>query len=467
MERSIVIIILIALASLALGTISRADLVYLQNGKVIDGEISETVTGMVLIKGKGGTFTVDPAMVLRIVQQNGSESESIFNWYLEVGSVIRYEEAETIQSALNSLGYPSVQIVDDPPYYRVWLGPVRKESETIAIARRIASTNLPIAGITGRKLFRLVSEPGSASISSTAVIEQNIALSFNGARVTTDSQLVEYPAENAIDGNSVDLASRWVSDSSFNPHWLEVEFGTMKPFSRIELYTGEAHQFDYLLRDFSLQYWSGTEWIDIPGTRKKNNLIENPIFTFTELTAQKVRLYITHGSKRDNIARVYELRILTRELFQPKDRKLYSSESIRNYQVQLLSPTSLLTSKPTIIVATTTWYPLFCSVRYTAENSAVFTASILPEATEFWTNADLRRSLEISADDYHTTIHFDTEHTPGYSNLRGSGTISFQLKSKSPASPGLYQKILRISLLNPENRSSLVFQEIPFTLQVE
>ncbi|MDI6784752.1 MAG: discoidin domain-containing protein, partial [bacterium] len=446
---------------------SQADLIYLRNGKIIEGEISETSPGVFMIKGKGGNFTISKNMLLRVLRRD--ETATPVNVIIEIGSVVKKEAAENLKKEVAALGFPNPEIIDEPPYYRIRVGPYRQETEAIAAAQILDAAKLLNAYPTGSRVFRLA--PHLDNVRE----EMNIALTVNGALVTADSFLAGYPAENATDGNVIDLNSRWVSDSTRTPHWLEVDFGKPKPFTRIELYTGEAHSVDYILCDFALQYWAGSEWKDIENAAKKNNLVENPRFTFAEITATKVRLYVMKGSMVDNIARVYELKIFSTESKIPESEFDRTALFERAYQIRLIQPSNfppreggdqsgllgIVTSK------ITEWYPISCLVTYRAQAPSVLSASILPDATDFWTDAAFRRELNLAPDDYHTTINFDTQRTPGYSNVQGNGDISFTLKAKAPSKPGIYQKTLRIGLLNPETRTSLMFQEIRFTLQVD
>jgi hypothetical protein len=446
---------------------SQADMIYLRNGKIIEGEITETTPGVFIIKGKGGSFTVGNDMLLRVVRRD--ETETPADLVIEIGSVVKKDDAEKLKTAVAMLGFPDPQIVDEPPYYKVRVGPYRKETDAIAAAQKIDTAKLLNAYPTGSKVFHQDLAALNAFGTDTAPTEMNIALTVNGAVVTADSMLAGFPATNAVDGNVNALSSRWVSDSSRSPHWLAIDFGKPKPFTRIELYTGESHNFDYLLRDFALQYWSGSEWKDIEGAQKKNNLVENPRFTFAEVTAAKVRLYVMKGSNVDNIARVYELKIFSQPRLDSGRGEFDRTALLdRAYQIRLVQPSNFLNPQSqNIVVNPMEWYTISCSVAYRAQATAVLSASILPDATKFWTDAKFRRELELVPDDYNTTINFDTQRTPGYANVVGTGDLSFSLKSKSPRVPGAYPKILRIALLNPETRNSLVFQEIPFTLQVE
>jgi hypothetical protein len=469
MHRNQIIYIFILIISLALTSPSLADLIYLQNGKTIEGEITETSPGLYLIKGKGGSFTVRKEMIIRVIRRDETEQTSSINLMIELGAMIKKTDADKLKATVIALGIPEsmVTIFDDPPYYKVRVGPYRKEMEAIAVTQNLDAAKLPNVYPTGSKLFRINSESTTATSTSPATAEINIALAVNGAKIDADSEQPGYPAKNAIDGNSLDAGSRWISDSSAAPHWLEIDFGGFKPFTRIQLYTGESHSIEYILGDFSFQYWNGSEWKDVPGAAKQNNLVENPKFTFDELTAQKVRLYIMKGSNTDNVARVYELKIFSPESSPNRNDFDRASLTERAYQIRLTQSTLGDSANPTISAHTTEWYTLTCSVHYQAQNLAVLSASILPDANDFWTDAELRKVLGLTTDDYNITVHFDTERTPGYNNVVGTNELTFSIKSKSPTRPGTYKKKLRIELLNPETRNSLVFQEIPFLLKVE
>jgi hypothetical protein len=470
MQRYHLINILILIASLVLVSPSRGDLIYLQNGKTVEGEITETSPGLFLIKGKGGSFTVRKEMIIRIIRRDEVEETSSVNLVIELGAMIKKDDADKLKTAVVALGIPEsmVTIFDDPPYYKVRVGPYRKEAEAIAVTQKLDTAQLPNVYHSGSKLFQINSESTTATATVSALAgEANIALAVNGAKVIADSEQSGYSAQNAIDGNTLDPGSRWISDSSAAPHWLEVEFGRVKPFTRIELYTGESHSIDYILRNFSFQYWNGSEWKDIPGAGKKNNLVENPKFTFSELSAQKVRLYIQQGSNVDNVARIYELKIFGPESSQYRSDFNRASLVERAYQIQLTQSTLGDSANPTISTHTAEWYTLSCSVHYQAQDQAVLSASILPDANDFWTDAELRKQLGLTPDDYNISLHFDTQRTPGYNNVIGTNDLSFTIKSKSPTRSGTYKKTLRIELLNPETRNSYIFQEIPFNLKVE
>lgn len=469
MHRYTLFYILILIISIVFISPSQGDLIYLRNGKTIEGEISETSPGIYLIKGKGGSFTVRKDMIVRIIRRDDTEQGSPINLMIELGATIKKTDADTLKSAVIALGIPEsmVSIFDDPPYYKVRVGPYRKETEAIAITQQLDAAKLPNIYPTGSKVFRINTELTTATVTTPVASETNIALAVNGAKITADSEQLGYPAKNAIDGNTFEINSRWLSDTSATPHWLEIDFGTPKLFTRIELYTGEVHSIDYILRNFSFQYWNGSEWKDVPDAAKRDNLVENPKFTFSILTAQKVRLYVMKGSNIDNIARVYELKIFSPETSSKRTDFNRDSLTERAYQIRLTQSSLGDSETPTISSNTAEWYVVSCSVHYQAQAVAILSASILPDANDFWTDAALRKELGITTDDYNLTLHFDTQRTPGYNNVIDSNDLSFTVKSKSPTRPGTYKKTLRIELLNPETRNSLVFQEIPFLLKVK
>ena len=51
----------------------------------------------------------------------------------------------------------------------------------------------------------------------------------------------------------------------------------------------------YGLRDFEVQYWTGTAWQDVPGGAIVNNNLVWRQVTFTALTTTKIRILVTNA----------------------------------------------------------------------------------------------------------------------------------------------------------------------------
>ena len=121
----------------------------------------------------------------------------------------------------------------------------------------------------------------------------------------TDSQLnSSYPASNAVDGNVSDNTSRWVSDATTYPHWIEIDLQGTYTIDQMKFWTG-YNGYNQPPSDFKFQKWNGSTWVDI-FTETGNTLPQYARY-FTPTDASKVRLYATNGA--DNYLRLYEIEV--------------------------------------------------------------------------------------------------------------------------------------------------------------
>lgn len=143
----------------------------------------------------------------------------------------------------------------------------------------------------------------------------NVALSARGSMATASSALDgQHPASSAINGDTSSVlwgAGGGWSDGTpgdFSDDWLEVDFGASRTIDKISVYTLDSTQYPaatYGLKDFSLKYWTGTEWAAL-GNAVTGNTLGMKSVTFSAVTTQKVRLYAT-ASNDNQYARVVEL----------------------------------------------------------------------------------------------------------------------------------------------------------------
>jgi len=84
-----------------------------------------------------------------------------------------------------------------------------------------------------------------------------------GARVTASSTYPGYAPERAADGrNTTQLGGdfSWANDEgSVLPQWLELDLGAARTIGRADLYTTCGYE----LRDYRIQRWDGSEWVDL------------------------------------------------------------------------------------------------------------------------------------------------------------------------------------------------------------
>ena len=119
----------------------------------------------------------------------------------------------------------------------------------------------------------------------------------NGKPVSTNDDLSEGRAKNAVDGVIAD-SSRWISSQSKDSYWLDIDLQNEFVLVGADLYTGKMDG-TYGLRDVKLQYYKDGDWADIPGASVKGNDETNTdlFWTFDEsVTTSKVRIVCDDGA---------------------------------------------------------------------------------------------------------------------------------------------------------------------------
>jgi peptidyl-Asp metalloendopeptidase len=51
----------------------------------------------------------------------------------------------------------------------------------------------------------------------------------------------------------------------------------------------------YGLRDFEVQYWTGSAWLPVPGGTVAGNALVWRQFTFSPITTSRIRVYVTNA----------------------------------------------------------------------------------------------------------------------------------------------------------------------------
>jgi subtilisin family serine protease len=141
----------------------------------------------------------------------------------------------------------------------------------------------------------------------------NVARASNGALAVASSTFSSgYAAGGAINGDRT--GSPWGNGGGWNdgtpnswPDWLEIDFNGAQTINEVDVF---ALQDNYLapstptpsmtftlygLRDFEVQYWTGTTWQDVPGGAIVNNNLVWRQITFTALTTTKIRILVTNA----------------------------------------------------------------------------------------------------------------------------------------------------------------------------
>lgn len=122
-------------------------------------------------------------------------------------------------------------------------------------------------------------------------------------RASSVNESANGAAKYAADG-LVCEESRWISDPVNTAHWLEVALPGMFQIGSANVITGAWDT--QPVSDFSLQYWTGSAWANIPGaTISGNTKTQLQIVFSSPVTTNKVRFY----SDQDGSIAVKELAV--------------------------------------------------------------------------------------------------------------------------------------------------------------
>jgi hypothetical protein len=161
---------------------------------------------------------------------------------------------------------------------------------------------------------------GAARTSSTVTItvnpppgRVNVALAANGAQAVASSVYGSgYPASSLTNGDRKGV--QWGSgggwkDGTTNvwPDWVEVQFAGPQTIEEIDLFTVQDNYTSpseptldmtfttYGVRDFIVEYWTGSQWLPIPGGSVIDNTFVWRQFNFVPVTTSRIRVSITDG----------------------------------------------------------------------------------------------------------------------------------------------------------------------------
>ena len=150
--------------------------------------------------------------------------------------------------------------------------------------------------------FLAGADDNSVFIDNVEFHAENLALPAVVTASSTQGSGGQYDVHNVNDGIATTDFYSWASTST--PAWLQLDFPATVTFNRVELYTTT----DYELKDYSIQYWDGTSWVDAAVVT--GNTLAHRSTSFSFVTCSRIRVYAVTGSAaQPNYARICELEI--------------------------------------------------------------------------------------------------------------------------------------------------------------
>jgi len=151
-------------------------------------------------------------------------------------------------------------------------------------------------------------------VSQSPPVRSNVALAANGAITRASSSFAStYDSNGVVNGERRGLS--WGQNGGWNdgtadtfPDWVEVEFYGTKTLDQIDVFTLQDSYASpspptltmtftqYGLRDFEVQYWTGTAWQLVPGAAVTGNNFVWRQFPVGNITTSKIRVLVTNAA---------------------------------------------------------------------------------------------------------------------------------------------------------------------------
>jgi hypothetical protein len=184
------------------------------------------------------------------------------------------------------------------PYLATWNNPAAGNHSVTAVA----TDNL---GATA------TSTPANITVHSAGTI--NVALASNGGVASASSSYsASYPPGGTNNGDrkglGFDSGGTW-NDGTLGafPDWLQIDFNGTKTIHEVDVFSLQDNYLSpaeptpsmtfslYGLADFQVQYWNGTQWLDVPGGVVTGNNRVWRQFTFGNISTSRIRVLVNLG----------------------------------------------------------------------------------------------------------------------------------------------------------------------------
>jgi subtilisin family serine protease len=211
-------------------------------------------------------------------------------------------------------------IGSDPsaPYSVLWFGSESGAFSLSAVAtddRGFTATSQPISvSITGSTS----APPPAPEPEPSPVTNVNVALPVHGASITASSTYGSaYATTYANDGNrkATLWGKTWAdSTASAYPDWLRVDFGITRNIKEIDVFSGQSNgsvepsltmTSGSSIRDFQVQYWTGSSWAVVPGGSVILNQHVWRKFVFSPISTSSIRVVVK--ASNSTLSRISEV----------------------------------------------------------------------------------------------------------------------------------------------------------------
>jgi hypothetical protein len=167
------------------------------------------------------------------------------------------------------------------------------------------------------------SPAATVTITSSSTARVNVALATNGAVATASSiYYTAYGASGVINGDR--KGANFGNGGGWNdgtngvfPDWLEVAFNGTKTIAEVDVFSIQDSYTNPIeptatttvtflgAADFTVQYWTGTQWLAVPGGVVRNNTLAWRKLTFAPVATTRIRVLVERG--QDGWSRLAEV----------------------------------------------------------------------------------------------------------------------------------------------------------------
>lgn len=177
------------------------------------------------------------------------------------------------------------------------------------VAAELAQGVTYVGDENGAKVYNAVS--GSYTFTSmlrAGYVPPPVNLSLAGA-ASASTTYPGYSAANVNDGDQAPFVNEgcsWANAENVAlPQWVQIDLGGNRTFNRIELWSSKG----YVIRDYQVQYWNGTSWVDaVPSIT--GNVQFHRTHHFSTVTGSKIRVLGNSGpDNQTGYIRVNELEV--------------------------------------------------------------------------------------------------------------------------------------------------------------